>query len=78
MGFSYTIADLVLYHWLERNYTVPALKELVREHGEDEAVVEQILKRVERNAYKRKLPVIAKLSPVTIGREFRTPRDWGM
>lgn len=78
MGFSYAIADLVLYHWLERNYTVTALKELVRKHDRDESVVEQILKRVERNAYKRQMPVIAKVSPVTIGREFRTPRDWGM
>ncbi|HMV37272.1 MAG TPA: NAD+ synthase [Turneriella sp.] len=78
MGFSYAMADLVLYHWMERNYTVPALKEMVRGYGQDEAVVDQILKRVERNAYKRNMPVIAKLSPVTIGREFRTPRDWGM
>lgn len=78
MGFSYALADWVLFHWLERNYTVPALKELVRAGGADEAVVDKILKRVERNAYKRVMPVIAKISPVTIGREFRTPRDWGM
>jgi NAD+ synthase len=78
MGFSYAVADLVLYNWLERNYTVAALKEMVRAYGHDEAVVEQILRRVERNAYKRQMPVIAKVSPVTIGREFRTPRDWGM
>jgi NAD+ synthase len=78
MGFSYAVADLVLYNWLERNYTIAALKEMVRGYGQDEAVVDQILKRVERNAYKRQMPVIAKVSPVTIGREFRTPRDWGM
>lgn len=78
MGFSYAMADLVLYHWMERNYTVAALKEMVRSYKHDESVVDQILKRVERNAYKRQMPVIAKVSPVTIGREFRTPRDWGM
>lgn len=78
LGFSYAMADLVLYHWMERNYTVPALKEMVRGYQQDEAIVDYILKRVERNAYKRSMPVIAKLSPVTIGREFRTPRDWGM
>ena len=78
MGFSYALADLVLYHWMERNYTVAALKDLVRGLNQDEAVVGNILQRVERNAYKRTMPVIAKLSPVTIGREFRTPRDWGM
>ncbi len=78
MGFSYALADVILFYWLERNYTVSALKELVRAQGADEAVVDKVLKRVERNAYKRVMPVIAKISPVTIGREFRTPRDWGM
>lgn len=78
MGFSYAMADLVLFYWLERNYTVASLKELVRNQGADEGVVDKILTRVERNAYKRVMPVIAKISPVTIGREFRTPRDWGM
>lgn len=78
MGFSYAMADLVLYQYMERNYTVAALKEMVRGYHHDEAVVDQILKRVERNAYKRQMPVIAKVSTVTIGREFRTPRDWGM
>ena len=78
MGFSYALADLILYYWLERRYTVDSLKSLVRSKGADEAVVDMVLKRVQRNAYKRVMPVIAKLSPVTIGREFRTPRDWGM
>lgn len=78
MGFSYALADLILYYWLERRYTVDSLKGLVRSKGADEAVVDMVLKRVQRNAYKRVMPVIAKLSPVTIGREFRTPRDWGM
>ena len=78
MGFSYALADLILFHWLERNYTASALKDLVRGEGADEAIVDKVLKRVERNAYKRVMPVIAKISPVTIGREFRTPRDWGM
>lgn len=78
MGFSYALADLILFYWLERNYTAASLKDLARAQGADEAVVDKILKRVERNAYKRVMPIIAKISPVTIGREFRTPRDWGM
>jgi NAD+ synthase len=78
MGFSYALADLILYYWLERSYSVESLKTLVRAEGGDEAVVDRILSRVERNAYKRVLPIIAKISSVTVGREFRTPRDWGM
>jgi NAD+ synthase len=78
MGFSYALADTILYYWLERSYSVAALKELVQTAGADVSVVDQVLRRVERNAYKRQMPVIAKISSVTIGREFRTPRDWGM
>lgn len=78
MGFSYALADLILFYWLERRATKETLKTMVRTHGGDENVVDLVLKRVERNAYKRVMPVIAKVSPITIGREFRTPRDWGM
>lgn len=79
MGFSYALADLILFLWLEENYSVTALKTLVREKlGGDESLVDKILTRVERNAYKRVMPIIAKVSNVTIGREFRTPRDWGL
>jgi len=78
MGFSYALADTILYYWLERSYSVAALKELVQTAGADVSVVDQVLRRVERNAYKRQMPIIAKISSVTIGREFRTPRDWGM
>jgi NAD+ synthase len=77
MGFSYALADTILYYWLERSYSVAALKELVQTAGADVSVVDQVLRRVERNAYKRQMPVIAKISSVTIGREFRTPPRLG-
>ena len=32
---------------------------------------------IRRNQYKRRLPVIAKLTHRTIDRDFRYPRDWG-
>jgi NAD+ synthase len=36
-----------------------------------------IIKRVEHSQYKRRLPIIAKLSQRTVGIDFRYPRDWG-
>ena len=36
-----------------------------------------IVARVRGSQYKRRPPVIAKLSNRTIDREFRYPRDWG-
>jgi len=46
--------------------------------GYSEKVVESVLRRIKFSQYKRKLPLIAKISPRTIGREFRYPRDWGI
>ena len=45
--------------------------------GFDRRFIEQVVRMVRDNQYKRRLPVIAKLSSRTIDREFRYPRDWG-
>jgi NAD+ synthase len=58
---------------VERRYSVEEVKKL----GFDAAFVEDIVRRVRENQYKRRLPVIAKLSSRTIDRDFRYPRDWG-
>jgi NAD+ synthase len=58
---------------VERRYSVEELKRV----GFDEAFIEEIVRRVRENQYKRRLPVIAKLSSRTIDRDFRYPRDWG-
>ena len=39
--------------------------------------VEQVVRRVRSNHYKRRLPIIAKLSARTVDRDFRYARDWG-
>ena len=58
---------------VDRRYSVEELKQL----GFDEAFIADIVRRVRDNQYKRRLPVIAKLSSRTIDRDFRYPRDWG-
>jgi NAD+ synthase len=45
--------------------------------GFDEAFVRAVARRIQSSQYKRRLPVIAKLSARTIDRDFRYPRDWG-
>jgi NAD+ synthase len=50
--------------------------ELIAE-GFDPAFVSRISKMVQTSHYKRKLPIIAKLSRRTIDRDFRYARDWG-
>ena len=45
--------------------------------GYDAAFVEELRQRIQRTQFKRRPPVIAKLSDRTIDRDFRYPRDWG-
>ena len=73
LGFQYRVIDQLLYYLVDHRYAVGDLKRL----SFDEAFVEDIIRRVRDNQYKRRLPVIAKLSSRTIDRDFRYPRDWG-
>jgi NAD+ synthase len=73
LGFQYRMIDQLLYYLVERRYSVEELKR----QGFDEAFISDIVRRVRENQYKRRLPVIAKLSSRTIDRDFRYPRDWG-
>jgi NAD+ synthase len=73
LGFQYRMIDQLLYYFVDRRYSVEELKR----QGFDEAFITEIVRRVRENQYKRRLPVIAKLSSRTIDRDFRYPRDWG-
>ncbi len=73
LGFTYEMADEVLYLLIDEWHTAD---EIVA-GGYDAAFVEEIRQRVQRTQFKRRPPVIAKLSDRTIDRDFRYPRDWG-
>ena len=53
-----------------------AVEDLIAD-GFDPAFVTKIAKMVQTSHYKRRLPLIAKLSYRTIGRDFLYARDWG-
>ncbi len=73
LGFSYDQVDRLLVLLVDRRWQ-PA--QAVRA-GFDEEFVERVVRMVRRNQYKRRLPVIAKLTNRTMDRDFRYPRDWG-
>ena len=73
LGFSYAQVDRLLLLMVDRRWQ-PA--QLLRA-GFDEAFVERVVRMVRRNHYKRRLPIIAKLSQRTVDRDFRYARDWG-
>ena len=73
LGYSYTQIDQLLYHMVDLRLTE---EELVR-MGFDPAFVQAIRAKVQKAHFKRRLPVIAKVSDRTIDRDFRYARDWG-
>jgi NAD+ synthase len=72
-GFTYEDAEAVLWRLVDRRASP---EEIVAE-GFERKLVERIVRMVSRSQFKRRMPMIAKLSARTIGWEFRYPRDWG-
>lgn len=74
LGFQYALVDALLYHLVDERRTLAEVRAL----GFDDGFVADVQRRVRSSQYKRRLPIIAKLSARTIDREFRYPRDWGV
>lgn len=72
LGFTYGQADLVLYAYLEGRRR----PEEIAGPGIDGDTVARVLDRVRRNAFKRRLPWIPKLTTRTVGHDFLHPRAW--
>jgi len=73
LGFSYAEVDKLLYLMVDRRWQKAELIQA----GFDPQFVERVTELIRRNHYKRRLPVIAKLSHRTMDRDFRYARDWG-
>lgn len=74
LGFSYQMADEILYYLIEERLKPEEVISL----GYDKKVVETVVRKIKMNQYKRKLPVIANISKRGIGSNFKYPRDWGV
>lgn len=73
LGFSYFDVDRLLVLLVDRRWQPAQLERA----GFDLEFIERVLRMIRRNQYKRRLPVIAKLTDRTMDRDFRYPRDWG-
>jgi NAD+ synthase len=73
LGFSYLDVDRLLYLMVDERYSKP---ELIAA-GFTERFVDEVTQRIMNSHFKRRLPVIAKVSQRTIDRDFRYARDWG-
>ena len=73
LGLSYKVVDKLLYFMIDERKTDDELVEL----GFDRKTIERIKLMVQRNQFKRRPPIIAKISYRTINIDFRYARDWG-
>jgi NAD+ synthase len=73
LGFTYAEVDRLLVLMVDRRWRRAELLAA----GFAAAFVDRVATLVRRNHYKRRMPIIAKLSHRTMDRDFRYARDWG-
>ncbi|OEF95659.1 NAD+ synthase [Desulfuribacillus alkaliarsenatis] len=71
LGSTYDELDCFLYYKYDCRYTDEELLDYY-----DNDFIARVVKRVQINHYKRKSPVIAKVSHRSVGHDFLYPRDW--
>ncbi len=74
LGFRYRDVDRLLYYMIDERRT----DEELRERGFAAAFIQTVRKKVRNNQFKRRPPVIAKISHRTVNIDFRYVRDWGI
>jgi NAD+ synthase len=74
MGFSYAEVDRLLYLMVDERRNDQEL----RAAGFGDPFVHQVKGMVRRNQFKRRPPLIAKVSHRTVNVDFRYARDWGI
>ena len=73
LGFRYAEVDRLLFLLVDRRWR----RERADRAGFAAEFVDRVAAWCRRNHYKRRMPVIAKLSQRTVDRDFRYARDWG-
>lgn len=71
LGYTYAELDSAMKLYVEERLSVD---DIVKQ-GVERKMIEMIVKRIFRNQFKRKMPVIAKLTSRTLNHDFNYPRD---
>jgi NAD+ synthase len=71
LGYTYAELDKALKFYVEDRLS----KEEIVKMGCNEDMLNMIIERIFRNQFKRKMPIIAKLTSRTINHDFNYPRD---
>ena len=73
LGFTYKEVDKLLFQLVDERRSVPELLEL----GYDQKFIDRVKSLIQKSQYKRRTPLIAKLTYRTVNLDFRYSRDWG-
>ncbi len=73
LGYTYQEIDRLLYYMVDLRYS----NEMLLELGYSQKTIDDIYRRMQRSQFKRRPPVIAKVSYRTINQDYRYSRDWG-
>jgi NAD+ synthase len=72
LGAAYADLDALLYHYVDLRYSVDELVDA----GFEASFVRRTIARVHAYEYKRRMPLVPKLSTRTVGHDFLYPRHW--
>lgn len=73
LGFTYREVDELLYWMVDHRCN----KEELLEKGFAAEFIDTVSSKMQHSHFKRRMPIIAKVSNRTIDRDFRYARDWG-
>jgi NAD+ synthase len=73
LGFTYRQVDELLYRMVDLRMN----REELVVAGFEVEFIDTVYSKIQNSHFKRRLPVIAKVSNRTIDRDFRYSRDWG-
>jgi NAD+ synthase len=74
LGFSYSEVDRLLFAMIDERRSEKELGDM----GFDERFIRTVRTMVQRSQFKRRPPVVAKVSHRTVNVDFRYARDWGI
>jgi NAD+ synthase len=74
LGYTYDEIDRLLYYMIDLRYS----DKMLEEQNFHLSMVSDIRNRIQKSQFKRRPPIIAKLSNRTINQDFRYCRDWGV
>jgi len=74
LGYTYAQLDAVLKRYVDERASEG---ELIKE-GFEKELVQMVIKKIYQNQFKRRMPVIAKLTSRSINHDFNYPRDIGL